>query len=152
MLIYEVRDLWPLSQIEVGGMSPWHPFVVLLQRAENYAYRHADRVVSTLPVRRGASAAARAGGGPLHVHPQRHRRGPVAEPAVAPARASTPGPGVLQAQGRFLVGYAGMHGLANSLDSLVDAAAILKEQPLAFVLVGQGWRKSDCRRRRDNWA
>ncbi|MBL8306977.1 MAG: glycosyltransferase, partial [Rubrivivax sp.] len=47
--VYEVHDLWPLSPIELSGMSRRHPFVVLVQAAEDFAYRHADRVVSMLP-------------------------------------------------------------------------------------------------------
>ena len=48
-LVFEVHDLWPLSPIELNGMSPWHPFIVLCQAAENYAYQHADIVISMLP-------------------------------------------------------------------------------------------------------
>lgn len=48
-LVFEVHDLWPLSPMELGGMSRWHPFILLAQAAENYAYRHADVVISMLP-------------------------------------------------------------------------------------------------------
>ncbi|MFD2270333.1 glycosyltransferase [Undibacterium arcticum] len=48
-LVYEVHDLWPLSPMELGGMSKWHPFIMLVQAAEDYAYRHADVVISMLP-------------------------------------------------------------------------------------------------------
>jgi hypothetical protein len=35
--------------MELGNMSKWHPFIMLVQAAEDYAYRNSDVVVSMLP-------------------------------------------------------------------------------------------------------
>ena len=43
----------------------------------------------------------------------------------------------------FVIGYAGLHGLAQGLDIILDAAELLKEVPgLVFVLFGDGPEKS----------
>ena len=41
-LIYEVHDLWPLSPMELGGYSKKHPFIQIMQKAENDCYRYVD--------------------------------------------------------------------------------------------------------------
>jgi glycosyltransferase involved in cell wall biosynthesis len=48
-LCYEVHDLWPLSPMELGGYSKYHPFIMVMQFAENFAYRNSNLVVSILP-------------------------------------------------------------------------------------------------------
>ena len=45
---YEVHDLWPLSPMLIGSYSKYHPFIVLMQHAEDFAYKHVDKVVSLL--------------------------------------------------------------------------------------------------------
>ena len=42
----------------------------------------------------------------------------------------------------MVVGYAGSMGLPNALDALLDAAALLRGEPLHFVLVGDGHEKA----------
>jgi glycosyltransferase involved in cell wall biosynthesis len=43
---------------------------------------------------------------------------------------------------KLLVGFAGSHGIANALDSLVDAAGLVRdEDAIGFVLVGKGDEK-----------
>lgn len=146
-LLHEVHDLWPLSPIELGGFSRHHPFIRLLQAAEDYACRHADTVVSILPKVREHLEARGMAPHKLHVIP--NGTDPAEWLAAAPALpeeldALLAG---LRAQGRTVVGYAGSHGLANALDTLLDAAARLEDKPLAFVLVGDGPEKPRLERR-----
>lgn len=48
-LIHEVHDMWPLSPVEIGGMSPKHPFIIAMQIGENSFCKKSDVVVSLLP-------------------------------------------------------------------------------------------------------
>lgn len=144
-LVYEVHDLWPLSPIELSGMSRWHPFAMLCQKAENDAYRDADAVVSMLPKVHEHMAAHGLDLKKLHIVPN----GITLDEwdGTPPALTDPALVQHLQAQraaGRVVVGYAGSMGLPNALDVLLDAAAQLRSSPadggaaLSFVLVGGG--------------
>ena len=50
--VFEVRDLWPLTLVELGGASRLNPLVIAMQWLETYGFRTADRVVSVLPCAR----------------------------------------------------------------------------------------------------
>lgn len=146
-LLFEVHDLWPLSPMELGGYSRWHPFIMLLQAAENYACRHADAVVSILPKVREHLEAHGMAPHKLHVVPNG------TDPAEWLAAIEELPPALdhalsgLRGAGRFVVGYAGTHGVANALDTLLDAASLLRAQPVSFVLVGGGPDKRGLQQR-----
>ncbi len=146
-LVFEIHDLWPLSPIELTGMSPRHPFALLCQWAEDAAYRDSDLVVSILP-KVHEHVAAR--GLDLHrlaivpngVSPQDWQLSPSplrddVEQAVHAHRGA----------GRTIVAYVGSMGLPNALDTLLDAAAQLRDDPIGFVLVGDGFERSRLTRR-----
>ena len=146
-LVYEVHDLWPASLIELAGMSPRHPFVQLCQKAENDAYRDADVVVSMLPKVADHMAAHGLDLRRLHIVPN----GIALDDWQAAPAPLAPGLAAhldaLQRAGQTIVGYAGSHGLPNALDVLLDAAALLRDRPIAFVLVGGGHEKARLARR-----
>lgn len=137
-LVFEVHDLWPLSPIELSGMSRRHPFIMMVQAAEDAAYRDADVVVSMLPKVHDYMASRGLDLKKLHIVPngitldEWEGEPPPLAPAVADALQQA------RSTGATVVGYAGSMGLPNALDTLLDAAAQLKSQPLRFVLVGSG--------------
>lgn len=136
--IYEIHDLWPLSPIELGGYSRLHPAIMLTQLSENKAYRWADAVVSLLPAAEPYMRSHGLAGGKFHFVPN----GIAVEEWNEDSSKLPRGIGRTLdewADGRFLVCYAGAHGLANSLDSFVIAAAEVPDA--GFVLVGQGPEK-----------
>ena len=140
-LLFELHDLWPLSPMELGGFSKWHPFIMLLQAAENFACRHADAVVSILPKVREHLEAHGMAPHKLHIvpngaDPAEWLPGGPDVPGLAGARLES-----LRRQGKFIVGYAGTHGVANALDTLLDAARIVGDDRIAFVLAGGGPEK-----------
>jgi len=178
-LVHEVHDLWPLSPVELGRHSRRHPFIMLLQAAENHACRHADAIVSILPKVRGHLEARGMAPHKLHLIPNGADPAewivPAASPdalaghgqALALRAASPPSPcgsaptdgaqpslpaaldallAELHAAGKTVVGYTGSHGLANALDTLLDAAHLMRAREVAFVLVGAGPEKDNLRR------
>ncbi|QYX56782.1 glycosyltransferase family 4 protein [Roseovarius sp. SCSIO 43702] len=133
-LVFEVRDIWPLTLEEVGGQSPRHPLMVWMQRVEDRAYRVSDAVVSNLPnavdhmTTRGMDRAK------FTWVPNGFDRGEVETPEPLSDAAADTLP-----KGKFLVGYTGTIGAANALETMVEAAARLEDhEDIAFVIVGSG--------------
>jgi glycosyltransferase involved in cell wall biosynthesis len=123
--VLEVRDLWPQSLIDLGGVPAHHPLVVALGHIERYLYREATRILALLP------------GAADHMADKGATREKVvflpngADLSMLPAPEPPPG------NDRFTLLYAGTHGLANGLDGLLDAAAVLQ---------GAGWGDRVCMR------
>lgn len=141
-LIYEVHDLWPLSLIELGGMSPKHPFVQLLQWGENYAYNNVDYVVSLLP---NALEYMRAHG----LASEKFVHVPNGIDTTEWSEQKTPlsvehQQTIEEARNNFklLICYAGAHGVANALDTVLEAAHLLHDKAVCFLLVGNGPEKA----------
>ncbi len=144
-LIYEVHDLWPLSPIELGGFSPKHPFIRVMQKAEDDCYKYVDAVVCMLP---NAESHMRERGlteGKFFCVPNGIVLSDWENPMALPNEHSD-FLNKLKSQGKTIVGFAGAHGIANSLYSVIDAVAQLNKDNIDLVLVGTGPEKENLQK------
>ncbi len=144
-LIFEVHDLWPLSPMELGGFSRRHPFIVVMQRAENFAYRVSGKVVSILPKTKDHMVDH--GLSPDRFEHIANGVDPDSDNGEDAPPSCIDEIERLRRQGKFVVVYAGAFGLANCLATLLEVAERLKDKKIAFVLAGQGPEEADLRRR-----
>ena len=146
-LIHEVHDMWPATLVEVGGMSRFHPFVIVMQLGENSAYRNSDKIVSLLPcalkhMQKHGMAKEKF----VHVN-----NGIVLEDWKNPQELPKEHEQILRQikdSNKFVVGYFGGHALSNALDDLLDVAQeMLGDTKIHFVLVGDGVEKAALKER-----
>ncbi|MCT8546225.1 glycosyltransferase family 4 protein [Glaesserella parasuis] len=143
-LIFEVHDLWPLSPIELGGMSPYHPFIQWCQWAENTAYKYSDAVVSMLPNVHKHMEEHGLDLSKLHIIPN----GIVEEDWLTENIHSLSNGDiksffdVQKELGNTIVAYTGAHGQPNALELLLESAKYLSNEKIVFMFVGAGLEKS----------
>ena len=114
--IFEVRDLWPQTLIDMGRLSKRHPAAIALRFLETSLYRSAARIITLLPLAHEYIE-------PLGISRSRIVWIPngvdVAEFPVTPAKFD---------RGTLKLGYLGSFGQANSLDTLIQAMGILNNK------------------------
>ena len=144
--IYEVHDLWPLSAIELGNMPKWHPFILLMQWAEDFAYHKADCVISLLPkaeshMRKHGLAPGKFIYIPNGIDIEEWNHCDAALPDVHDQALRR-----LRAGAQFIVGYVGAHGVANALHLILEAAWYLRDRSVSILFVGTGPEKVNLQR------
>ena len=146
-LVFEVRDLWPLTLMELGGATLRNPFIAAMQRAEDFAYRESDAVVSVLPYACDYMVAHGMSQEKFVYIPNGIDETPPA-PAPLPEEHQRVLAG-LKAGGGRLIGYAGRVGLANALDAGVLSLAHSADRRWRFVVLGDGPYAASLRQRVD---
>jgi putative colanic acid biosynthesis glycosyltransferase WcaI len=136
--VFELGDIWPASIAAVGAMQQGR-LLRLIEKFELFLYRRSDAVAALTAafkdnlVRRGIDGdkiAVVMNGVDLR------RYGPRA-PDTALAKN-------WKLDGKFVVGYIGTHGMAHGLTNVLDAAELLRGEPLVcFLLVGDGAERPD---------
>jgi glycosyltransferase involved in cell wall biosynthesis len=130
---FEVRDIWPLTLRELGGLSTRHPLVLLMQWLEDFGYRSADVVVSVLPAAAGHMESRGMDPAKFHYLPNGIDLNGLPSEGAAPAAvrdAINPG--------AFTVGFVGTLGRANVLETLIDAARLVEADGVQVVVIGHG--------------
>ncbi len=142
--VLEIRDIWPESIVAVGAMKKGAA-VRFLEGLEAFAYRRADAIVS---LTRGfvPHIAARCG------HPDKIAVFMNGADLSAFAKS---GDGAefkrkLVLEGKFVAAYVGTHGMAHGLDTILDAAVLLKDDArFAFLMAGGGAEEARLREKRE---
>ncbi len=132
--VLEIRDLWPESIVTVGAMKRGAA-IKLLEAIERFAYRKADLVVSVtdgfVPHIR-----ERRGEGPIAVIKNGVDLTTFTTPDAAAEAEFRAAHGLT---GKFVAAYVGTHGMAHRLDTVLEAADVLRDRSdIAFLLVGDG--------------
>lgn len=130
-IIFEVRDIWPLTLVELGGVSRWHPLVLFLQWVEDRAYKKSKCFFSNLENL------------PRHIESRigRSVRFEWLPNGVNQYDFSTLSDYDIQfPDDHFVVGYTGSVGTANSMMTLIEAAEQLKNEKISFAIAGDGER------------
>ena len=132
--LLEIRDLWPESILAVGAIT--NPRIIgMLETLERFAYRKADHIV---PVTNAFKThIVERGGNPDKITVIRNgvdldffdNTLPVDE---AYARS-------IGVDGKFVASYVGTHGMAHGLDTIIEAAELLRaREDIVFVMAGDG--------------
>jgi glycosyltransferase involved in cell wall biosynthesis len=134
-LIFEIRDIWPLTIIEEGGFSKWNPFVMLLAWAEKFGYRNADVIIGTMPNLSEHVEAVMGKQMNCHCVPFGYDPALYSQSELLPSgyekRYIPPN--------KFIIGYAGSIGTTNALDTLMNCTIEMKDlDNIHFLLLGDG--------------
>ena len=131
VFLFEVRDLWPAFAVAVGVLNN-QTLIRMSEWLERFLYQRADQLIVNSP---GFIEHIQARGGENVVLISNGAEASMFDP-------DADGHALRQAhvlEDKFVVLYAGAHGMSNDLDVVLDAAALLADRPeIAIVLLGDG--------------
>lgn len=135
--IFEVRDIWPLTLIELGSISKTHPLVILLGWFERLGYKKAKYVVSLLPNAKNYMIDKGMNKNKFIHIPNGINLEEAKEYQEISEKIK-----LMIPSNKFIVGYLGTVGIANALEYLICAADIIKDnRNIHILIVGNGGEK-----------
>jgi len=140
--VFEVRDIWPQSAVELGAIRN-RLLIRALEAMELYLYRHAALVVPVAESTRSYLIGKGISAEKIKVIPNGIDARYLAS-ASATAEEVRREAGL---EGKFIVSYIGTHGMSHALDVVLRAAEALEcEPPIHFLFIGEGAEKENLKR------
>ncbi len=141
-VILELRDIWPLSLVELGNYSRFNPFIVLLEWIEKIAYKNSDYVTCVQPlaykhVEKIANRSVKFSHVPNGIHIASIEKKDDISNEVK----------LLIPNNKFIIGYTGAIGVANAMEYFIDAANNCVDPDIYFVVVGEGYQKEELQKK-----
>ena len=141
--VFEVRDLWPQTAVDMGAMKENGLSAKLLYAWEKFMYEKAEKIIVLLPyaeeyiVSRGINSE-KVFWLPNGVNLDRF------DHAVPLEEGSEVAKTFEHCRGNFTVVYTGSHAISDGLDVILEAAELLQEEykDVHFILIGEGSEKS----------
>jgi len=139
-LIFEIRDIWPLTIMELKNLSKNNPFIFILRSIERLGYKKSDYIVGTMPkldehVKNNIQKKFKYLNIPMGYDPDFYS-GLKALPTEIKKKIPT---------NKFIVGYAGAIGNANCVNEILESAKIISKtnEHIYFVILGDGPLKNE---------
>lgn len=133
-LVFEVKDIWPLTLIEIGNISKNHPFIIFMSIVEKFAIKKCDYLVSNLPnydlylkdnnIKKSSHWISNG----IDLDEMKK-----IEPLDDSIIQKIP-------QDKFIIGYTGTIGEANAIEDFLESMKFLDDR-FVFILVGNGKNK-----------
>ena len=134
-LVFEIRDIWPLTMTEEGGFSRFHPLVLLIGLVEKFGYRRSDLIVGTMPNLKEHVLDRIGVDKPFFCLPIGFNENDYDNKQLTSGDSKVNA----EADGKTVIGYAGSFGITNALETLISTIKLMKENTnVLFLLVGSG--------------
>ncbi|MFC1964483.1 glycosyltransferase family 4 protein [Chloroflexota bacterium] len=152
--VFEVRDLWPQTLVDIGGYSSKSLVVKTLRVLERFLYNRARKIIALLPRASDYITGLGIPAGkvvyiPNGVSPELFFETSVGLPPELNRAVLS-----LRSKGKMLVVYTGALGIANALDTILEAARLLQDKgadKVHFLLVGEGPEKQRLTETAQRW-
>jgi len=144
--IYDIRDLWPLTPIHLGGFSPKHPLIKFMQKAEDMACKKAD-IITSVPENAKEYLMSRG------MHANKFLavgNGIISIPEAGEALSNDALKQVKDFKDKhdFVITHPGAMGRANALHILINVMSKLPKS-IGCILLGDGPLKTDLQNQID---